>query len=284
MKRILITGAGSYIGTSFDRYLKEKYPGQYEVDTVDMIDGGWRKKSFSGYDSVFHVAGIAHRKETEKNAELYYKVNRDLAADCAAKAKNDGVKQFVFLSSMSVYGLNSGYIDSDTLPNPKTNYGKSKLQAEIALKKSEAADFAVAVLRPPMIYGKGCRGNYNTLKKIALKSPFFPNIDNKRSMLYIENLCGFVRALIDNCDRGLFFPQNKEYVNTTRLAELICKYNGKKFRPTVIFNPALYLLRKVAGSAEKAFGDLVYDMSMSEYSEKFAVTDIETSIRFTEGK
>ena len=91
MKRILITGAGSYIGTSFDRYLKEKYPGQYEVDTVDMIDGGWRKKSFSGYDSVFHVAGIAHRKETEKNAELYYKVNRDLAADCAAKAKNDGV-------------------------------------------------------------------------------------------------------------------------------------------------------------------------------------------------
>ena len=211
-------------------------------------------------------------------------MNRDLAADCAAKAKNDGVKQFVFLSSMSVYGLNSGYIDSDTLPNPKTNYGKSKLQAEIALKKMESADFAVAVLRPPMIYGKGCRGNYNTLKKIALKSPFFPNIDNKRSMLYIENLCGFVRALIDNRDRGLFFPQNKEYVNTTRLAELICKYNGKKFRPTVIFNPALYLLRKVAGSAEKAFGDLVYDMSMSEYSEKFAVTDTETSIRFTEGK
>lgn len=284
MKRILITGAGSYIGTSFSRYLKEKYPNQYEVDTVDMIDGGWRKKSFSGYDSVFHVAGIAHRKETEKNAELYYKVNRDLAADCAAKAKNDGVKQFVFLSSMSVYGLNSGYIDSNTLPNPKTNYGKSKLQAEIALKKSESADFAVAVLRPPMIYGKGCRGNYNTLKKIALKSPFFPNIDNKRSMLYIENLCEFVRALIDNRDRGLFFPQNKEYVNTTRLAELICKYNGKKFRPTVIFNPALYLLRKVAGSAEKAFGDLVYDMSMSEYSEKFAVTDTETSIRLTEGK
>ena len=283
MKRILITGAGSYIGTSFDRYLKEKYPGQYEVDTVDMVDGGWPKKSFSGYDSVFHVAGIAHRKETEKNAELYYKVNCDLAADCAAKAKNDGVKQFVFLSSMSVYGLNSGYIGSDTLPNPKTDYGKSKLQAEIALKKSESADFAVAVLRPPMIYGKGCRGNYNTLKKIALKSPFFPNIDNKRSMLYIENLCGFVRA-IDNRDRALFFPQNKEYVNTTRLAELICKYNGKKFRPTVIFNPALYLLQKVAGSAEKAFGDLVYDMSMSEYSGKFAVTDIETSIRFTEGK
>ena len=284
MKRILITGAGSYIGTSFDRYLKEKYPGQYEVDTVDMVDGSWRKKSFSGYDSVFHVAGIAHRKETEKNAELYYKVNRDLAADCAAKAKNDGVKQFVFLSSMSVYGLNSGHIGLNTLPKPKTNYGKSKLQAEIALKKMESADFAVAVLRPPMIYGKGCKGNYNTLKKIALKSPFFPNINNKRSMLYIENLCGFVRALIDNRDRGLFFPQNKEYVNTTRLAELICKYNGKKFRPTVIFNPALYLLRKVAGSAEKAFGDLVYDMSMSEYSGKFAVTDIETSIRFTEGK
>ena len=86
MKRILITGAGSYIGTSFDRYLKEKYPGQYEVDTVDMIDGGWRKKSFSGYDSVFHVAGIAHSdngKISEEKAKLYYSVNTELTIETA---------------------------------------------------------------------------------------------------------------------------------------------------------------------------------------------------------
>lgn len=71
MKRILITGAGSYIGTSFDRYLKEEYPGQYEVDTVDMVDGSWRKKSFSDYDSVFHVAGIAH-SDNGKISETNY--------------------------------------------------------------------------------------------------------------------------------------------------------------------------------------------------------------------
>ena len=147
MKKVLITGANSYIVTSVEKYL-QSFVEEYSVDTVDMTDSSWREKDFYGYDAVFHVAGIAHRKETEKNAELYYKVNRDLAADCAAKAKSDGVKQFVFLSSMSVYGLNSGYIDSDTLPNPQTNYGKSKLPAESALMKSESADFAVAVLRP----------------------------------------------------------------------------------------------------------------------------------------
>ena len=102
MKKILITGANSYIGTSFERYLKENCPDEYIVDTVDMVDGSWRTQSFEGYDSVFHVAGIAHQKETKENAHLYYEVNRDLAIETAQKAKADGAKQFVFLSSMSI--------------------------------------------------------------------------------------------------------------------------------------------------------------------------------------
>ena len=128
MKKILITGANSYIGTSFEKYLKENYPDEYIVDTVDMIDGSWREKSFAGYDSVFHVAGIAHQKETKKNAHLYYEVNRDLAVETAKKAKSEGVKQFIFLSSMSVYGMDTGVITKETKPNPKSNYGKSKFQ------------------------------------------------------------------------------------------------------------------------------------------------------------
>ena len=130
MKKILITGANSYIGTSFEKYLNNNYFNDYEVDTADMIDGTWREKSFNGYDVVFHVAGIAHQKENKNNAHIYYEVNRDLAVETAKKAKNDGVKQFIFLSSMSVYGMETGVITKKTSPSPKTNYGKSKLQAE----------------------------------------------------------------------------------------------------------------------------------------------------------
>ena len=103
MKKILITGAGSYIGTSFENYINTNFPDEYTVDTVDMIGGGWKEKDFSPYDAVFHVAGIAHQKENEKNEHLYYEVNRDLAIETAKKSIEDGVKQFVFLSSMSVY-------------------------------------------------------------------------------------------------------------------------------------------------------------------------------------
>ena len=100
MKKILITGANSYIGTSFENYIRKNFSETYAVDTVDMIDGNWREKSFAGYDSVFHVAGIAHRKETRETAHLYYEVNCDLAIETADKAKKEGVKQFIFLSSM----------------------------------------------------------------------------------------------------------------------------------------------------------------------------------------
>ena len=116
MKKILITGANSYIGVSFENYMKQ-WADEYSVDTVDMIDGTWREKDFGGYDAVFQVAGIAHKKETKENFELYYKVNRDLAIETAKKAKKDGVKQFIFLSSMSVYGMDTGVITNETNGN-----------------------------------------------------------------------------------------------------------------------------------------------------------------------
>ena len=107
MKKILITGANSYIGTSFENYIKENFPDRYTVDTIDMIDGSWREKSFSGYDAVFHVAGIAHSdsgKISVEKEKLYYEVNADLTIESAKKAKADGVKQFIFMSSAIVYG------------------------------------------------------------------------------------------------------------------------------------------------------------------------------------
>ena len=203
MKKILITGAGSYIGQSFERHLKQ-FGERYQVETVDMVDPSWRERSFAGFDAVYHVAGIAHIRETAENASLYYRVNRDLAVETAQKAKADGVRQFVFLSSMSVYGMEEGCITRETVPNPKSNYGKSKLQAEEGLCALRDSAFAVAILRPPMVYGEGCKGNYQSLVKFAKKLPFFPDYSNKRSMLSIDGLSETVRGIVDSGADGLF--------------------------------------------------------------------------------
>lgn len=286
MKKILITGANSYIGTSFEKWVAQ-WPDKYSVDTVDMIDGTWKEKDFSGYDVVFHVAGIAHVSADPKMEDLYYKVNRDLAIETAKKAKYDGVKQFIFMSSIIVYG-DSGHINKkrvitrDTIPNPTNFYGNSKLQAEEGIKPLENDEFKVVILRPPMIYGKGSKGNYPKLAKMARKLPVFPDIDNERSMLHIDNLCEFIRLIIDNEERGLFFPQNKEYVKTSEMVRLIAEAYGKKIKLTRVFNPLLKILGNFTGVINKAFGNLVYEQSLSEYAESYRIRDLRESIAITE--
>lgn len=276
MKKILITGANSYIGTSFEKYMAQ-WPEKYQVDTVDMIDGTWREKDFSGYDTVFHVAGIAHQKETQENAELYYKINRDLAFGTAVKAKTDGVKQFIFLSSMSVYGLETGVITKETVPTPKSNYGKSKLQAEELLGGLADETFKVAILRPPMVYGKGCKGNYQILRKFALKFKVFPTLTNRRSMVFIDNLSSYVERLIASNSFGAFFPQNPTTVCTRDLVEEVCKLHGVKLFLCPVFN----IVKVVPISAiNKVFGDLIYDET-DEWSQQGIAFD--TTVALTEG-
>jgi UDP-glucose 4-epimerase len=246
-----------------------------------MKDDSWREKDFSPYDVVFHVAGIAHIKESRTNRELYYKVNRDLAYETAEKAYADGVKQFIFLSSMSVYGIETGVITKETPLQPKSAYGKSKAEAEQLIKSLENDLFRIAILRPPMVYGKGCKGNYPRLAKLALRLPIFPDIDNKRSMIYIDNLCEFIRLLIDDYGAGLFFPQNAEYVKTSEMVRLVAEAHGKRIRMVKLFNPILRILR--VSIISKVFGDLVYDMTISNYARQYRVSRLRVSIVQTEG-
>lgn len=281
MKRILITGANSYIGVSFENYIKKNYPDEYEVDTVDMIDGTWREKDFSPYDCVFHVAGIAHIKENKDNSDLYFKVNRDVAAETAEKAKGEGVRQFIYLSSMSVYGMDVGSITQDTVPASKSSYGKSKLQAEEKLMKLNCDEFKVAILRPPMVYGYGCKGNYQTLRRLALKIPVFPYVKNARSMIYIDNLSEFVRVITGD-ESGIFFPQNSDYCNTSDMVRLISKANGKKGIIIHGFGWAVKLMNSVSKLSRKAFGSLTYEKSMSEYKINYEVCSFDESILKTE--
>jgi len=284
MKKVLITGANSYIGTSFERWVSQ-YPDRYKVDTVDMKDGSWRDKDFSYYDVVFHVAGIAHVSSDPTLKDLYYRVNRDLTIETAKKAKVEGVKQFIFMSSIIVYGDSSKgkrVIDRNTIPSPSNFYGDSKLQAEEGLKALEDENFKIVILRPPMIYGKGSKGNYPKLSKAAQILPIFPDIDNERSMLHIDNLCEFIRLMIDNEERGLFFPQNAEYVKTSEMVRLIAEVHGKKIRLTKVFNPIIKMMYGI-NVVNKVFGNLVYENSMSVYKKgEYRIRDFEESIKLSE--
>lgn len=275
MKKVLITGANSYIGESVKAYLLRE-ENRYLVDIVDTV--GWEPTVdyLSGYDVIFNVAGIAHIKETDDNRHLYYDINRDLAVKIAEVAKLAGVHHYILLSSMSVYGLDTGYICKSSTPHPTTAYGDSKLQADEIIKKIEDESFIFACLRPPMVYGKGCKGNYQSLRKFAIKSIVFPNFYNQRSMIYIGNLCEFIKNCIDNEYRGVFFPQNATYTNTSEMVKLIALSHGKKIIMTKAFNWIIKMApMKVV---RKVFGSLTYEPV--DLVDKYGFVE---SIRLTEG-
>lgn len=284
MKKILITGKNSYIGTSLENWLA-KEPENYQVDTVDTRDGIWEEKDFSRYDVVFHVAGIAHNSADPKLEDLYYKVNRDLTVEIAKKAKQEKVSQFIFMSSMIVYGNNPNgrtRITSETKPKPDNFYGDSKLQAEIALRRLETDAFKIVILRPPMIYGKDSKGNYPLLSKFAQKSLIFPDYENKRSILHIDNFCEFVRLMIKNQEQGTFHPQNQEYMQTSEIVRLIGGFYKRRIWLTKLGNPLINSLFRI-NLIKKVFGDLYYDQSMSRYKdESYQLINLAESIALTE--
>lgn len=289
-KKVLITGQGSYIGTAVECWLlKDK--DHYQVDTLDMQDETWRDTDFSQYDVVYHVAGIAHAdvgNVTEEQKQLYYKVNTDLTIEVAERARQAKVKQFIFMSSMIVYsGCKENFITSETEPCPLNFYGDSKWRADQKIQEMDAENFKVVVLRPPMIYGKGSKGNYPQLAKLASKLPVFPIVKNQRSMLHIDNLCQFVKLMIDNEEHGVFFPQNGEYSNTSDMVQMIAEVKGHRIIMIPFVGIFIKLLEKVPGKIGgltiKAFGNSSYDMSMSEYKENYRVNSLRKSIVLTEG-
>ena len=299
MKRILITGAGSYIGTSVERYLQEYNAAQgremYRIDTISLLEESWKNYDFSPYDTIFHVAGIAHAdvgNVSEETKALYYRVNRDLAYETAQKARKQGVKQFIYMSSVIVYGDSAPvgqkkHITEQTPLSPANFYGDSKKQAEEVLLPLANDTFQVAVLRPPMIYGKNSKGNYPLLAKLAGIAPVFPDILNERSMLYVENLAEFFRLLVESGKGGIFFPQNAEYTTTSQMVKAIGQVKGKKVRLWKVLNSLVTLAShvpgKIGGLVNKAFGSLTIDQSLSRNDfDGYQIFSLEESIRRTE--
>lgn len=257
MNRILITGEHGYIGNSFAQLLAG-WPEEYKVSFLNLRDNHWKSVSLSKYDVIVHTVALVHQKETTENRALYYKINRDLTIELAKKAKSDGVRQFVFLSTGSVYGKLEGTITKDTKPKPVTNYGKSKLEAETALSSLRSADFEVAILRPLMVYGEGCKGNYQSLVKLAKIVPVLPNYKNRRSLVSIETLCSNMKDIVDCRAGGIFFPREREDLCTCEMIQQIAKKQGRHLRCINLLNPAAAVLRRFSSKGQKAFGDLIY--------------------------
>lgn len=296
MKKILITGAGSYIGNSlkqyFDLYQAEHKERRWLLDSISLRDGAWEQASFAEYDTILHMAGIAHAdigRVSEEGRDMYYRVNRDLAVKAAKKAQTEGVKQFVYMSSVIVYGDSAPvggrkHITADTEPSPANFYGDSKYQAERELQKLQTAGFQVAIIRAPMIYGKGSRGNFPMLLKLAKKTPVFPKIQNQRSMLYVENLAEFIRLLAEAGIGGVFYPQNAEYVSTAEMVRLIGETLGRRVRLCGFLNPPVRLAAKmpgkIGGLAGKAFGSLTIDRELSSREiTGYQIYSLEESIK-----
>lgn len=257
MKNVLITGKNGYIAQCFEAYLRQ-FPEEYRVSSVSLRGLEWKQMDFSQYDVLVHTAGIAHIKETPENANLYYEVNRDLAEAAAKKAKSEGVSQFILLSSGSVYGLIEGVITKDTKPRPVSHYGKSKLQGEAAVAALRSERFTVAVMRPLMVYGRGCKGNYRALEKLARIAPVLPDYQNQRSLVSIETLCICIKEVLDCGAGGIFFPQEEKPLCTCEMIQAIAQGNGRNLRRWKLLNPAVSILKTTTGMGRKAFGNLIY--------------------------
>ena len=281
MKRVLITGAGSYVGGWVRRRL-EREPEKFVVSELDVQDDAWRSFDFAGWDAVFHVAGIAHVSTDPSMEALYYKVNRDLAIEVGRRAKKAGVGQLIFMSSSIVYGDSTagdcGPITRETPANPANFYGKSKLEAEEGLEALADECFGVSILRCPMIYGQGCRGNFPTLAKLARRLPVFPRVNNRRSVLYVENLAEFVAQVIEHDRSGMFWPQNAEYMSTSEAVRLLGEAQGSPVHVTRMLSPLAALALRFTEAGRKAFGSLYYDMAISKCGYEYHICDFEKSI------
>ena len=282
MKRILITGAGSYVGESVRRYILSN-SSDFQIDAVDTMNDAWKEADFSKYDVVYHVAGIAHVNADPKMEALYYKVNRDLTVEVARAAKAAGVKQFIFMSSQIVFhesqSLKTEVLTADTKEHPNGVYGDSKLQAEKGLHELECDAFKVCILRPPMIYGPNSKGNFPRLVKLAQKTPLFPAWHNKRSMLYIDNLAEFVKQAILRELSGTFYPQNRELADTVEIIRYFAKANGHKVWITRLLNPFVWLGSFILQPINKMFATYYYDPEMSKVDFDYQLVSFEESLK-----
>lgn len=265
---ILITGKGSYIGAHIKECLENN---NHKVYELDMLTDEWKVFDYSPFDAVVHVAAIVHQNAKKSSWDTFYRVNAVLPYEVAKKAKNAGVKQFVFFSSMAVYGQDKmlpkgNEVGINTPLKPVSMYGKSKFQAEKMLEELCNDNFCVAFVRPPNVYGKGCPGNYiETFKKITAKLPVFPYAfnDSRQSFIHINNLANLIRLIVENNQGGIFTPQDDFIPSTNDLIKIISEITGSKIHFTKFLGICIKPFRFIS-VVNKLYGGVSYDYAISD--------------------
>lgn len=284
MKRILITGKNSYIGNSLKKWISVNYSSEISVETISLRNEEWINSDFSNYDTIVHVAGIAHVPTTNKTIRKYYDVNVKLTNEVAKKAVNDKVKHFIFVSSMIVFGNGSKYkkyIDENSLPNPVDEYGESKLLAEKKLSEiaEKNEEFKLTIIRPPMVYGVNSKGNFSLILKYSNKINFFPLYPNCRSVIYIDNLSECISQIILRCHEGIIHPQNKDQISTSDLVKWINTFRGKKPILVTFLNKFINAGVNKSKILNKVFGNFAYTEKFSELPFDYQIVNSKESIK-----
>jgi UDP-glucose 4-epimerase len=277
MVKILITGANSFVGTNYRKFSQFK-----DVDEISLFDTRPEDINFSKYDVVLHLAAIVHQSKIISEHE-YFAVNRDLCLRVAEFAKKAGIGQFVFLSTVKVYGdciPDLKIRNENSICFPKDSYGRSKLEAEMGLKKLEDLDFIVSIIRTPLIYGEGVKANMISLIKLIETMPILPfkDISNKRNFTYVANLVGFIDQIIIKRASGVYIAMDNNAISTTELVNYLSKYLEKK---VILFKLPGILLRKgryfVPTLIDRLYGSLEVDNSMTlnelQYSPPFTTEE-----------
>ena len=261
MGRILISGSGSFVGRNFIDNSENK-----NVDEISLFDNKPEDINFSNYGIVIHLVAIVHQSRRIKD-DKYFKINRDLCLEVAEHARNGGVKQFIFLSTVKVYGEfipNSGPWNEDSSCLPEDSYGKSKYEAEVALRKMETTNFIVSIIRTPLVYGVGVKANMLSILRLVDKFPILPlaKVNNKRSFTSAENLVAFIDRIIERRASGIFIAMDEKPLSTTDLVNLISRYLNKKVflfkMPDFIVAAGKYLIPKIF---DRLYGSFEMDNS-----------------------
>ena len=261
MKKILVTGASGFVGSRFCSHYK--YKGA--IRTVSLQQSAVEAIDFKGVKCILHLAGIAHRMEKTPDA-LYHDVNHKLSYNLAKKAKEAGVEHFVYMSTIKVYGDHKESLAPDITCEPDDAYGESKLLGEQAIQSLASEDFTISIIRPPLIYGPGVKGNMKKLIALIGKCKVLPfgRIYNQRSIVGIDNLLSLITLLLEKRPSGVFLVQDAQPLSTTQLIEMIGKAQGKPIKLLAIPEILRSLMKMLMPEMYKRlFGSLVVDDSQT---------------------
>ena len=245
--KILLTGSSGFVGKNLFSYLNSNFE-------IVCLKRGQLDIDFNQFDSIIHLAGIAHDLNGKIDKKEYFSVNTDLTIDLFNKFLDSSASTFIFVSSSKVFpDSRSDIISEEDSPDPDTYYGISKLLAESYLLSKELNyNKRLYILRPAMIHGMYNKGNLNLLYKfIKNRIPWpFGSFDNKRSYCYIENFIFIISELISSnkIKSGIYNVSDDLPLSTNEVIKLISSCLG--------FTPKIICLPKWVLNLSAKFGDL----------------------------